>query len=181
MAEVTCSKLSKLCYCTETQQRGKEMFYPGLRCKVLLAKHRHSWIPYFSDCKTHRTVTRTQVLEEENKKKKKPCPTAASPHPESQVSYIRSIRHTPIFLPIFFWGGGGRKVRLIVRKNHPQYISYIICEARSDGVAHQFTLRLINKDQFLMTLFFCWWLGLQLQLQILLSENENYIEQLYDS
>ena len=32
----------------------------------------HTDMPHFSDYKTHRTIRHTQVLEEENRKKKKP-------------------------------------------------------------------------------------------------------------
>ena len=41
--------------------------------------------------KTHQTIRHTYVLEEENGKK--------YPTPLSQVSYIQTTRHTPIFVP----------------------------------------------------------------------------------
>ena len=54
----------------------------------------HTDMPHFSDYKTHRTIRHTQVLEEENRKKKNPRSTTA-PSP-------------------LVWGGG--EVRLIVQQ-----------------------------------------------------------------
>ena len=61
------------------------------------------YLPYFLDYKTHQTIRCTQVLEEENGGQGEPRSSTAPP-PVSQVSYIRTIRCTPIFLPNL--GGG---------------------------------------------------------------------------
>ena len=60
-------------------------------------------ITVFFRHKTHQTIRHTQVLEEKNRKKTHS--TAALLPPVSQVSYIETIRCTPIFLPNLGAGG----------------------------------------------------------------------------
>ena len=62
-------------------------------------------IPYFLEYKMHQTIRRTKVLKEENGRKNHDPLGFPTPPPASQVSYIQTIRRTPIFLPNL---GGGR-------------------------------------------------------------------------
>ena len=75
-----------------------------------------NYIPHFLDYKTHWTIRCTQVLEEENRKKT-PIPLLPPP-PASQVSYIRTIRCTPIFLPNLVGGGGSASYSLKNMASH---------------------------------------------------------------
>ena len=58
----------------------------------------------FLDYKTHWTIRRTSVLEENRENPPAPLPLLPPP-PENQVSYIRIIRHTPFSSQV--WRGGG--------------------------------------------------------------------------